>query len=625
MTHLPIAVARRVCRFLLALAALCVLLSTACWADSAELRPDPPQSFRVLCYHDIRDRLRDTLAQSPESTALDTRELIRHFSWLQKNGFHPVSLQQIVDARAGRATLPSKAVLLSFDDGYASTYTNVFPLLRQFNFPALVALVGSWTEQPASTPAGTSIGGFLSWAQVREMQRSGLVEVASHSFALHQGLLANPQGNLMPAATSRRYDRDTGSYESDAQYATRIGTDLRRNAELIEHAAGYKPRAMVWPYGAYNALATQWAVEQGMPIGFTLDSGPNPPSQPLERLRRELISFNTTVTDLQDQLRAPPAGIEWQSGAERVMQVALDDIADHDPAVQEANLSALLERVVQLHPSTVYLNPFAQADAHGAVSAAYFPNRFLALQTDLFSRAAWQLRTRAHVRVYADLSDLALPIAQVAATHIATGDAADPRFPSERNTDTVPGAGGLGQAQLMALIEDLSKHATFAGMVFPATPTSASASSQLTVAQAGRFDANAEISRAVAQEAAFSDFTQTLAHIAQRYQPTLLTARKLMFEQTGDTGSALAAALKSDLLHYDHVVLVVPAMAQRDLAAHAAGLVQRALAVDARALGKTIFLLQLPDQRARSAWPTALLAAQMRELRINGVRHLGYG
>ena len=48
---------------------------------------DPPNSFRVLCYHDIRDDVRSTFTSAPESTAIDTRELVRHFSWLQKNGY----------------------------------------------------------------------------------------------------------------------------------------------------------------------------------------------------------------------------------------------------------------------------------------------------------------------------------------------------------------------------------------------------------------------------------------------------------------------------------------------------------------------------------------------------------
>ena len=41
---------------------------------------------------------------------------------------------------------------------------------------------------------------FISWDEAREMQASGLVEFASHSYDLHRGVRANPQGNVTSAA-----------------------------------------------------------------------------------------------------------------------------------------------------------------------------------------------------------------------------------------------------------------------------------------------------------------------------------------------------------------------------------------------------------------------------------------
>ncbi len=247
---------------------------------------DPHQSFRVLCYHDIRDNLRSTFATMPESTALDTADFINQLNWLQENGYQPVSLQQIVDARAGRGKLPEKAVLLTFDDGYRSVYTRVFPLLKQFNFPAVVAVVGEWMQTPAHEKVayGDQLvprDQFVSWEELREMAASGLVEVASHSQDLHKGIVANPQGNLIPAAITRAYAAREQRYETDQAYAARIGADLRRSADLIEKHLGVRPRAMVWPYGMYNMQTVALAAEAGMPITMNLEPGPNPVEQPL--------------------------------------------------------------------------------------------------------------------------------------------------------------------------------------------------------------------------------------------------------------------------------------------------------------------------------------------------------
>jgi biofilm PGA synthesis lipoprotein PgaB len=54
---------------------------------------------------------------------------------------------------------------------------------------------------------------ILSWNELKEMQNSGLVEIASHSYHLHRGVNANPQGNSEPAAITRIYDSNTKTYE----------------------------------------------------------------------------------------------------------------------------------------------------------------------------------------------------------------------------------------------------------------------------------------------------------------------------------------------------------------------------------------------------------------------------
>jgi len=55
---------------------------------------------------------------------------------------------------------------------------------------------------------------LLNWDQVREMVQSGLVEIASHSYDLHKGITANPQGNTQAAAVTRLYDDPMMVYEN---------------------------------------------------------------------------------------------------------------------------------------------------------------------------------------------------------------------------------------------------------------------------------------------------------------------------------------------------------------------------------------------------------------------------
>ena len=148
----------------LLLALLCAFgLQTAQAAD--------PGHYGIICYHDIIDTSKPEDAGAvrrqyfPQTLTAD--RLIAHFNWLRDNGYTPVSWQQIKDARAGKAKLPDKPVLLTFDDGYLSFYTTAYPILKAFNYPAVYALITSWLEIPA--------GGRIQYDDTTSLPRSAFV------------------------------------------------------------------------------------------------------------------------------------------------------------------------------------------------------------------------------------------------------------------------------------------------------------------------------------------------------------------------------------------------------------------------------------------------------------------
>jgi poly-beta-1,6-N-acetyl-D-glucosamine N-deacetylase len=172
---------------------------------------DDGLSFRVLAIHDVRDDLHADVGTVADTCAISTATLHMIFAWLKAKDFRPVSVDQILASRNGGPRLPPRAVLLTFDDAYSSQYTRAFPLLKQYNYPALIGVVTRWTDTPAGEPVRISHksvmppGYFMSWDNLREMADSGLVEVASHTHDLHHGALANPQGNELPAASAHLY------------------------------------------------------------------------------------------------------------------------------------------------------------------------------------------------------------------------------------------------------------------------------------------------------------------------------------------------------------------------------------------------------------------------------------
>jgi len=354
------------------------------------------QQLLVLCYHDVVP----SRAAGADSLTVDTATLAAHLNWLRSEGYQAIGLDALLGAYAGTARLPDKAVLLTFDDGYLSLYTQVYPLLRAFGVPAVAALVGQWMEVPVGQTVPYAERGrpreqFISWDQAREMQASGLIEFASHSWDLHRGVAGNPSGSLQPAATTHIFVAGAG-YESDPAWTQRVRSDLERASAVMSQQLGRRPRAIVWPYGRYNAQTEAIANELGMPIGLTLDSGRRQRATPIGRIRRLLVDGNPATirfAQLVRQIDGAPTI--------RFIQVDLDPLADSRGADLERRINELLDHIRRLGVETVVIAAFAHPASPGRIESVYFPNRHLPVRVDLLNRIAWAVATSTQAHVLA--------------------------------------------------------------------------------------------------------------------------------------------------------------------------------------------------------------------------------
>jgi biofilm PGA synthesis lipoprotein PgaB len=372
------------------------------------------QDFVAISYHDLIDDPGDL---TYDGATLGS--LVQQFDWLKANGYRVVSLDEVLAATRGGPPLPDKAVLLTFDDGYRSFYEDVYPLLEAFGYPAVLAVVSRWLDVPAG---GTVQYGdeavprerFITWAMAREMAASGLVEIASHSDDLHRGVVANAQGNALPAAVARRFDPAKG-IESERAYAARIRADLARSADRIAAGVGRRPRVIVWPFGRYNATTVAIAEDLGFRLALTLDPERGDTRTPMAVGRLYL----TRDPDLEDLKRglAGPRDVPVLRG----LCLRVDDL--YDGSAKETTLGKSIEKVRALAPTAVVLRADAVAPADGR-PAVWFPGSPLPLRADAFGRAAWQLRTRAGVQVLGWLPlASARPAGDLAAVYDALGRA----------------------------------------------------------------------------------------------------------------------------------------------------------------------------------------------------------
>lgn len=124
----------------------------------------------ILEYHYIRanpdaaDRLGFRLSVAPA-------DFQTQMNWLAANAYHPVSLEEVrAYFQAGRP-LPARSVVLTFDDGYADFFQAAFPILRGMRFKGVAYIVPGFLGHP----------GYMDQGQIRELDASGFVEIASHT------------------------------------------------------------------------------------------------------------------------------------------------------------------------------------------------------------------------------------------------------------------------------------------------------------------------------------------------------------------------------------------------------------------------------------------------------------
>ena len=364
--------------------------------------------YGVLAYHSVVDESAAENQKQYFPQTISAQTLIKHFNWLKENGYNVISWQQVIDAENGKGTLPDNAVLLSFDDGYETMYNVVFPLLKAYNYPAVFAPVTGWLDTPADQKIAYADkmldrSVFATWAQVKEMEQSGLVEVASHTHNLHNGINANPSGGQLPSVIAPEYKN--GKYETEDAYKNRLKSDFSRTVQTLINHIGKKPRVMVWPYGQFNDVAVQLARQAGMSHYFSLgEKIINKVGD--KHIGRLLLNAETDLNTVKNYLD----GIDESKQIQRVLHVDLDYVYDADKAQQAKNLDKLIDRIYRYGVTTVYLQAFSDPDGDGVADALYFPNKYLPVRDDIFGRIAWQLQTRAGVQVYAWMPVLAFDL-----------------------------------------------------------------------------------------------------------------------------------------------------------------------------------------------------------------------
>ena len=136
-------------------------------------------------------------------------------------GYTPVLPREL----AAGGPLPEKPILITFDDGYRSNYKLLYPILQEYNVKACISIIVLMPDLPADN--------FCFWSELQEMTDSGLVEIGSHSYRLHN--LGEDSGNY-DAQGANGVERRAG--ESDADFKARVLDDIQLSHDRIVEKLG---------------------------------------------------------------------------------------------------------------------------------------------------------------------------------------------------------------------------------------------------------------------------------------------------------------------------------------------------------------------------------------------------
>ncbi|WP_027938724.1 poly-beta-1,6-N-acetyl-D-glucosamine N-deacetylase PgaB [Anaeroarcus burkinensis] len=359
-----------------------LLLAAVLWGGWLPECAAAEGTVSILCYHDVGNPNQPGVGTNPWTVTESNLE--SHFKYLQDNGYTVIKVEDYIAFAKGERPAPPKAVLLTFDDAYSSFYEKVYPMLKRYNYSAVLSVVVGWLD----VRAPGEVGKLVTWQQLKEMQDSGLVEVASHSYDMHRWGIANPQGDGAIVAENRLFDGK--KYESEAAYRNRLKYDFDQAQTVLTRELGRPARVMVWPYGGYSTQALEVAQAAGFSVALGLGGGYNRLGEAsLTQGKRGIVYGNPDAASLGKFIQTGMR--DWRTRPLRMAQVDLDQIYDKNAQQMEGNLRQLIERLNASGANSVALQAFADPNGDGNLEKVYFATSHAPMEADVFGHVAMRL------------------------------------------------------------------------------------------------------------------------------------------------------------------------------------------------------------------------------------------
>lgn len=183
------------------------------------LPASPSGGVSVLAYHLVG-------GETGSVVDLPLEAFRRHLDWLRRHACVCPLVQMHRLLRQGALPAGRPTVVLTFDDAYANFYEQAFPLLVERGMPSTLYVPTGFVDGTAPAPIiGTEHLDACTWAQLAEMQRSGLVEIGAHT-------RSHPKLTQVPLEWARE--------------------EIAASQAVLERRLGAKVTSFCYPVGLWN-------------------------------------------------------------------------------------------------------------------------------------------------------------------------------------------------------------------------------------------------------------------------------------------------------------------------------------------------------------------------------------
>lgn len=250
----------------------------------------------ALMFHSVNPE--GPQAKEENGLIITPENFLNDLRYLKKQGFTFIDYKQMVSLLNNpvkRDAAAHKNILVTFDDGYSDNYFYAYPILKGESIKALIDIVVSCVEKPAPDISEH----YLSWSQINEMMRSGIIQIGNHSYNSHY--YVKLRFGIGPRLAGKQVKN--GIKENNEDFEKKVRTDLIKSQELIMKRTSEKPEVIAFPYGKAAHEAKRIAEELGFEVQMGVKPGANYRSADLANLKRIAVKNSYSPEQLAEKIK----------------------------------------------------------------------------------------------------------------------------------------------------------------------------------------------------------------------------------------------------------------------------------------------------------------------------------